>query len=274
MAQFYKAIASMGSIMKEVAKWDLRLIFIRSRAKLYVCQPASKLVWKYSDDLIHALHTDWGLELEHLNYPRDYISIQLNDSVNDTRPSVIYTGVQNISRIAQFAQWDGHGASKLGIWPGETANFVNGTEGLFFRPNLQEGTPLQSFVDDVVRSFDLVNTGKVTHLGLQALRYELPNSTFLNVTSNPANARWGSVVCPNGLIYLGPTQYPEVPVYGSKPRFLDGDPALRERVQGLLPPNRALHNTTIDVEPITGANIGFKRLLQVNVQVNKSKDFG
>lgn len=152
MAQLYKAIASMGSVKKEVAILYLGWLFGNSHAKLYVCQPASKLVWKYSDDLIHALHTALGLKLEHLNYPRDYISIQLNDSVNDTRPSAIYTGVQNISRIAQFAQWDGHGASKLGIWPGETANFVNGTEGLFFRPNLQEGTPLQSFVDDVVRS--------------------------------------------------------------------------------------------------------------------------
>jgi len=273
VAQFYKAVAA-GIINKFLGKADLIWIFdVKSNAKLYVCKTARELVWKYSDELIHELHTNWGLKLYNLNYPRDYISIQLNNSVNDTRPSMIYTGVQNITRIGEFAQWDNHSASNLGIWPGRTANFINGTEGLFFRPNLQKGTPLQSFVDDVVRSFDLVNTGQVTHLGLQALRYELPNSTFQNVTSNPANARWGSV-CPNGLIYLGPTQYPEVPVYGSKPRFLDGDPVLRKKVQGLLPPNRTLHDTTIDVEPITGANIGFKRLLHVNVKVDRSTDFG
>jgi len=141
VAQFYKAVAA-GIINKFLGKADLIWIFdVKSNAKLYVCKTARELVWKYSDELIHELHTNWGLKLYNLNYPRDYISIQLNNSVNDTRPSMIYTGVQNITRIGEFAQWDNHSASDLGIWPGRTANFINGTEGLFFRPNLQERHP-------------------------------------------------------------------------------------------------------------------------------------
>lgn len=247
----------------------LLYIFITSDAKLYVCQNATNLVWNYTDPLIQELHSNLFLKLFQLSYPQNYVSIQQNNSINDSRPSLIYTGTENITHIGQFHQWDNHTARNLSIWPGRTANIINGTEGLFFHPNLQEGDSLYAFVDDVVRSFELVNTGQVTHLGLQALRYELPNSTFQSATTNPSNARWGSW-CPDGLIYLGPIQYPTVPVFGSKPRFLDADPRLREMVEGLPSPNRTLHDTTIDVEPITGANVGLKRLLQVNVQVNQS----
>ena len=264
--------SKLTGIEKTGGRVVLLHIFITTNAKLYICQNATNLVWNYTDPLVKKLHSNVLLKAFNLNYPQDYVSIQHNNSVNDSRPSFIYTGTEDISRIGQFHQWDGHDARNLSIWPGRSANIINGTEGLFFHPNLQEGDTLYAFVDDVVRSFELVNTGQVTHLGVQALRFELTNSTFQNATTNSANARWGSW-CPNGLIFLGPIQYPTVPVFGSKPRFLDADPRLRDKVQGLPSPDRALHDTTIDVEPVTGANVGFKRLLQVNVQVNQTDMF-
>ena len=131
---------------------------------------------------------------------------------------------------------------------------------------------MTAFIDDVQRSFDLVYTGKVKHLNTLAFRYRVENSTFLNASVNPKNANYGSW-CPNGLIYLGPTQYPEIPVFGSKPHYLDGDPALRECCNGMTAPNRTIHDITLDIEPTTGANIQVKQILQINVQVNKSQHF-
>ena len=76
-----------------------------------------------------------------------------------------------------------------------------------------------------------------------------------------------------GLFYLGVIQYPTVPVFGSNPHFLYGDPVLREKVEGLPQANASTDETIVDVERITGANIGVKQQLQINVQVNQTSEF-
>ena len=183
--------------------------------------------------------------------------------------SIIYTGVKDIERIGQFVQWDG--LRTLGIWPGKTANDINGTEGLFFKPNINEGEPLSAFVDDVIRSFDLTQQKKVKHMGLEAWRYILDRHTFLSPLHYHPNSRWGNWDY-DGLIYLGVIQWPNVPVYGSEPHFLGGDPILREKVIGMEPdPER--DTTQIDVEIYTGANIQFRMLLQLNAKTVKNSDF-
>lgn len=261
--------AEEHSILGPPAKLYLEHIISKTGAKLYVCVGARDLAWNYTDKLVEELHTNSVLKFVGLAYPRCCVNLQQNGSSNDSRPSIIYTGVKDIARIGQFHQWDG--LLHLGIWPGASANDINGTEGLFFKPNINEGESLMAFVDDVVRSFDLIQTGKVEHLGLEAWRYMLDSNTFLSPHNYPPNARWGSWEY-DGLIYLGVIQYPNVPVYGSKPHFMDGDPILREKVIGMHP-DPALHSTLIDVEIYTGANIQFRRQLQLNAKAVKNPDF-
>ena len=243
-----------------IFRFGYKLFVEEAGAHLYVCHDARSIAWSYTDTLIQHLH-------DLRQYPREYVNIQVNNSINDSYPSTIRTGVDDINLIGEFVQWDG--LSKLNIWPGDTANWINGTEGLFFHPNLKEGENLTAFVDDVQRSFDLQYEGKVTHLGLEAFRYGLADHTFYSAFKYPENARWGSWN-PEGLFYLGPTQYPEVPIFGSNPHFYNGDPGLLDCVQGLSP-DKGGNVTKIDVEPTTGANIQFQKTLQLNVRVNKSK---
>ena len=155
------------------------------------------------------------------------------------------------------------------VWPnGMGANDINGTEGFFFHPFLREGEEIDIFVDDIYRSLRLKHVDTINLMGIEAFRFTLINSTFQSAFMNPENARWGSWN-PDGMFYLGPTQDPVVPVFGSKPHFLDGDPALMEKVDGLRP-NRELHESYLDVQPIIGANVQVGIKLQVNVQVNHS----
>ena len=171
--------------------------------------------------------------------------------------------------------WDGRKKDELKVWEyGSVCDKIRGTEGLFFRPNLKEGENLVAFVDDVQRSFDLQYVGKVNHLGLNAFRYVLANYTFYNASVHPPNSCWGlgeDVYPPEGLFYLGPTQNPVIPIYGSNPHFYDADPSLLDCVEGLNPANASNDITMIDVEPITGANIQLQKNLQLNVKVNKYK---
>ena len=184
--------------------------------------------------------------------------------------NTIHTGVGNISRIAEFLEWDGH-TQYLNTWTNPEANLIRGTEGIFFRPNLKYGDPLILFVGDLKRAFELQNMAVMDHLGLETLRYTFHPSIFKGAFEEADNAVWNSW-CPNGLFYLGPIKKPELPLYGSKPHFLDGDDSLLEGVEGLQP-SRENHDSHIDVEPNIGVNVDFSVKLQLNIRVNTSANF-
>lgn len=245
----------------------LKAEIITRRAKLYVCQPASALVFNYTDPLIHWLHSSKDLRKLKLNLPTDYVSLQKNNSAEDSLPSKIYTGHNDINQLGQFIQWNN--LTDLGIWPGDTANKINGTEGLVFRPGLKEGDSLFAFVDDTMRSFPLEYNGTIDIKGFTAFRYTLPMEVFDSAFKNEDNARWGSW-CPDGLIYLGViqvcillffgyvivTQTPSVSVFGSKARFLDCEPEqTRDQVDGMLQPHREMHDTFINVHPVSKMSV-------------------
>ena len=205
----------MDGILGDIAKAYLRFfVFPETKAKLYVCVPPTDLVFHYTDPLIKRLHSDLLLKAFGKSLPLDHISLQLNNSINDTYTSIIYTGVDDPSLTGKFVQWDGR--EDLDIWPGETANQINGTEGLIFKPNLEEGEGLEVFVDDLLRTFPLIYINSTSILNMPVYRYELPETVFQSAYVNPDNARWGSWG-PNGLIYLGAVQVTYL--YSSKSLF-------------------------------------------------------
>lgn len=177
-------------LLREPAILILKGIFSSTNAKLHICQPAVDLLFNYTDPLVQELHTNTLLKLAGMNLPNNYVSIQLNASTEDSIPSIIDTGVDNINNIAQFYQWNGK--QSLGLWFDEYANMINGTEGLLFKPNLKDDDTLEVFVDNTYRSFPLVNTGKVKIKGLDTFRYQIPDYVFENAFKNPNNSRWGS----------------------------------------------------------------------------------
>lgn len=184
--------------------------------------------------------------------------------------NTIHTGVGDISRIAQFLEWDGH-ERYLDVWDTPEANLIRGTEGIFFRPNIRFGDPLTLFIGGLMRAFELQNTAVVDHLGLETFRYRFPSSVFKGAFTEPDNAKWESW-SPDGLFYLGHLKDPEVPVYGSKPHFLDGASSLTDGVEGLNP-SWQVHDSHIDVEPNIGVNVDFSMQFQLNVRVNMSANF-
>lgn len=185
--------------------------------------------------------------------------------------SKVYTGVKEIAKIAQYFQWNGY-KYHLNTWPGGSdANLIRGTEGTFFKPNLKPGESLTLFIGDLQRSFDLQNTDTVYHLGVRTLRYQFPISSYKSAFTEPDNAKYSSW-CPDGLFYLGPIRTPVLPIYGSKPHFLDGDSSLLDGVDG-LEPSSTMHESHIDVEPNVGANVDFGVKLQLNIRINRSSDY-
>ena len=249
----------------------LRGIFSRNDANLYTCQEATPLAFNYTDDLIEALNENIALRAVGMSLPTPFVNIRVNNSADYSIPSVISTGVGSIEDIGQFRVWQGNNGS-VDIWPnGMGANAINGTEGLLFRPFLTEDDVLEVFADDAVRTVRLIHTDTQELNGISVFSYGIENATFESAFTNPENARWGSWN-PDGLFFIGPTQDPTIPVFASKAHFLDGDPSLLEKVSGLSP-DRELHDSVLNVEPLTGANVQLSLRLQINVQVNQSSDY-
>ncbi len=227
-------------------------------AKIVVCEQVKYLAWNYSDSFLTEAHKKGVLS-------QNYFQLQKNNSMDDHKVSVVDTGVSNITQVGQFIQWNGR--DHLKIWQGD-AQTLDGTEGLFFKPGLEKGENLTVFDVDTHRSFELIYHKVVNHLGLPTFRYRISNVTYKRANSEQKNAQYYSW-CPNGMFNLGPTREMGAPVYGSKPHFLDGDPDLLSSVSGLKP-DRKIHDSVIDVDPITGVTVNFQRRLQLNVQVNKT----
>lgn len=275
ISQVENLLPNKTTIFKEFVIDFFQSLFssISDYTQLCTCHFATELAWNYTDPLVQLLYSESLLKFLHKTLPHPYIQIQLNNSINDTQDSIIHTGVDGIENIGQYIQWDG--LTQLAIWPQEHANDINGTEGLIFHPYVSENEVLQVFIQDVIRSFDITYVGEVQHLGLTTFRFELPNTTFESAFTRSDNAKWGSWN-PDGLIYLGATQDPVVPIFGSKPHFLDGDPSLRQDIIGLDPDpalNRSQYDTQVDVEPTTGVNIQVQNILQLNIQLNRTSDF-
>ncbi len=159
----------------------------------------------------------------------------------------------------------------MNAWPENDANIIRGTEGIFFKPNLQSGEELEIFVGDLQRSFKLKNTAVINHFGLKTLRYKFSTITYKSAFTEAENSKWGSW-CPDGLFYLGPAKNPELPLYGSKPHFLDGDMSLVSGVEG-MEPSRDKHESHMDMEPNIGATLDASIKLQLNIRVNTSLNF-
>lgn len=93
-------------------------------------------------------------------------------------------------------------------------------------------------------------------------RYGIQAKDFWNTTLNPTEAWQYYNFAPSGMQNL--TQVATLPLFLSKPHFLDGDSSLLASVQGLHPV-RGIHDTYLDIEPNTGALCRVHNRAQVNM---------
>jgi len=197
----------------------------------------------------------------------------------------MYTGEGADASLArQYFQWKGEnsltvelgascpqlppgtcaGTKPYPIWGDELANRVTGSNGVQFQRGLKEGGSVVAWVDELSRHAPIVNTASITDKGISLLRYSLAPWLLQNSSQVPANApyyadRW------NGLLDISRSKQ-TLPLFMSKPHFLDADAVLAEDVIGLQA-NRDAHDTSIDVEPMTGVTMRATKRLQINYQV-------
>lgn len=124
---------------------------------------------------------------------------------------------------------------------------------------------LSLYVNDVYRStYALFSKTTDDWHGVTLRRYEVNPKDSQNVSTNPEQGQYYND-SPNGLGNL--TQVATLPLFISKPHFLDADPWYVASLVGMQP-NRAIHDVYADVEPNTGALFRVRNRCQTNYQLN------
>lgn len=182
----------------------------------------------------------------------------------------VNTGVGDISKLGEVETFDG--MTSLKWWSDKYANMLNGTDGTAFRPFLTPEDQLYVFVDDLCRSGFLSYdySGKIR--GVPVSHFSVPALLYANVSYYPENQGFctppGNSPCvPNGLLNVSNCQPGNAPIYFSSPHFLYGDPSLFAAVSGMNP-IRSEHETSFDVEMLTGIAMQVMNRIQVNVLVS------
>jgi len=181
-----------------------------------------------------------------------------------------FTGSNDTSLVHEYVAWNG--VSWIGVWNSTEANTVSGSDAIMFGPNLNTSIPQQIFVDSLGRGGDVLYNQSVELYGITVAQYLLDPALLLNGSNNPTNYGYfagggpGAPPLPNGVMNESASQA-NVEVYISKPHFLDADPYYLSLVQGVSLPNRSIHDTFLDVEPITGVTLGTWKRTQINTYV-------
>ena len=145
------------------------------------------------------------------------------------------------------------------IFANDYANRIGGNDGeLYGAPTNSE--KIQMYIGDIYRTLFLHKTDTVKDwYDVTLHRYQLQMKDLQNATMNPEGA-WYYNFAPSGMENL--TAVGGLPLFVSKPHFLDADPILSGSVVGLTP-TREAHDTFLDIEPNTGMLARAHKRLQV-----------
>jgi len=217
----------------------------------------------------------------------------------------INSGKYNLDEYQNVIEFNGNTRLPDGWWddfgptPSSDASGMNGichdiigTDGLAFAPDVQEDAKLWLFNDQLCRSIWLEYVEDVKIKGITTKRFTPPNAVFN--FSNPDNycycpgvrecakeitgsdewdmsaCREAPYFCRDGMISLEGCQ--GAPVIMSTPHFLDGDPELAAAIDGINPV-RELHETFLNLEPLSGQPMQAHKRIQISVPVLPSPRF-
>lgn len=190
----------------------------------------------------------------------------------------ISTGVDgDFDKIGQVVKWNNK--PEVPYWKGKYCNTIRGTDGQFFHPFVQKDERLEIFAPDLCRTLaiEFVKTTSIRSIGLY--RFGIASSFFKPINSTEETKCYcvkRSVedkknFCKlSGIVDISSCR--KAPVVLSTPHFYNGDQSLREAVDGLSP-SPSLHDTYIDIEPMTGAVLRVRRRIQINVELTQLEGF-
>lgn len=232
---------------------------------LFTTRTVGELLWGYEDKLLTALKT---LEPE----LDDVFGLFYKSNASNDGEYVFFTGQQNYKDFTRVDTWNGE--SSLSWWTSDECNMINGTNGASFHPVITKNEKLDMFSSDLCRSLYAVYDEDVTVKGIPGYRFSPPSEVFANLTVNPANAGFcvpAGNCLGSGVLNVSPCKQ-GAPIIMSSPHFYQADEKFVQDVFGMKP-DKEQHQTTIDINPLTGFVLQAAKRLQINVYVEKIPTF-
>ncbi|KAI1286743.1 Lysosome membrane protein 2 [Halotydeus destructor] len=207
--------------------------------------------------------------------------------INDTfgilygKSGLPYTGnwtvESGVNNLADFTKVVGYqGQSQLNYWNGPTCNAINGTDGMQFAPNVNTADRKFVFSTDLCRSLPFSFVGQSSVLGIDTLKYNIPEDFFQNIVTNPDNECF--CLLPNtsrtecsldGLLDISSCMH--APIVTSLPHFYKVTPSVYQNMTGIHP-DPEKHETFLHIEQRTGLVLKGAKRLQLSARLLSHPD--
>lgn len=242
---------------------------------LYISHKAEDWLFKgISLDWLNSLNED-GVVLDDQPIDNKFgIYYKKNDTWDPVADGTmtISTGADgDMTNIGRVLKWNKK--TETSFWRGKSCNAVRGTDGQFFHPFVQKDERLEIFAPDLCRTLAIEYIKTTSIRSIELYRFGISSSFFKPIDyneetkcfcvkrSHEAKQKFCKLA---GVVDVSTCR--RKPVVLSTPHFYNGDPSLRQAVEGLAP-SAANHDTFIDIEPMTGAVLRVRRRLQVNFEM-------
>mmetsp|Transcript_9558 Transcript_9558/g.17942 ORF Transcript_9558/g.17942 Transcript_9558/m.17942 type:complete len:704 (-) Transcript_9558:163-2274(-) len=199
------------------------------------------------------------------NMPKQWVCVNSADSQD---PDAYVKGVEYPACELYQYDWNETTARSKGYTLAFATDYANRIEGgdanLFQAPMTDD--KVQIYIPDIYRTLFLEHTGdNEDWYDVKLRRYQIQPKDLQNATENVEEGWQYFNYAPTGMENL--TLAGGLPLFASKPHFLDAASSLQTAVSGTNA-RREIHDTFLDIEPNTGMLARVHKRLQVNYQMN------
>ena len=239
-----------------------------TRHKVWTTKTAGEFLFDgYSDPLLTAAVLAPSLTQNKFTGNKFPLLYLKNDSFDQGGVYNMETGEEDVSKLGIVRSWNYKNHSDFFE---DECGQVKGTVGDLFPPGQKKGTPLNMFVADMCRHFQLDYHEDTEVLGIPGYTYVGGRSIFDNGTTDPkSRCNCAGVCAPQGVLNISTCRF-GAPGFLSYPHFLDADPHFREKVNGMNP-DRKRHQTYLTLEPTTGIILDLVVRFQINLLLQPSE---
>ncbi|XP_060681829.1 lysosome membrane protein 2-like [Hemiscyllium ocellatum] len=240
-------------------------LLIAERAGIFTTRTVHELLWGYKDPVLSAIHF----------FKKDIdneFGLYYKMNGTDDGEYVFLTGQKSYKNFTTIVEWRGN--KSLDWWTTGACNMINGTDGTSFHPLITKNETLRFFSSDLCRSLYANFEQELRVKGIPVMRFVPPNEVFANVTVNPENAGFcvpAGNCLGSGVLNIS-TCKQGAPIILSSPHFYQADQKFIDDIEGMHP-NKANHETFLDINPLTGLLVRAAKRVQVNVYIEPIAGF-
>jgi len=236
-------------------------------SSLFVNKTFEELLFGYNDPVFDFLHKIMKDKVP----PQFGLFYGYNNS--DDGVYLVNTGKNDISKVNIIEKWNSK--EKLNWWGTNETNMINGTDGVFMSSGITKNSTLYIYNSDICRSIYVTFDKETEVRGIKTWRFKVPAEVFQSPKKNDANKGF-CINYPDNCLLDGVLEIATckegAPVVTSCPHFYMADPIYVKAVDGMNP-QPLMHQTYLDIEPMSGAIFRANKRLQMNVRLKSSEIF-